>query len=91
MTDHHHPFRDAELHVFMRCNANGKGASYLARFFPYDTYPVLFFAASQDGAIAKAEQFRGDTVAKHENAFTARQEAAAKARATKAAKKEAAE
>jgi len=86
-----HPFRDAELHVFMRCNANGKGASYLARFFPYDTYPVLFFAASHDAAIAKAETFRADTIAKYEAAFITRQQAVEKARAARAAKKEVAE
>jgi len=91
MTDHHHPFRDAELHVFMRCNANGKGASYLARFYPYDTYPVLFFAAQHDAAVEKAEQFRDDTIAKYEAAFVVRQEAAAKGRAARSAKKEPAE
>lgn len=80
-----HPIRDADLHVFA-----GIGAAegrYIARFHPYDTYPIFFSGRSAEGAEGCAEAFRAETIAKHEGAFVSRQVARAKARAAREAKK----
>ncbi|MGN7869360.1 hypothetical protein [Paracoccus sp. 22332] len=78
-----HPIRSAELHVFQGLGA--ASGRYVARFHPYDTYPVLFTGPSAEAVEAKAEAFRSDAIARHEAAFTAR----AQARQSRLAKKEA--
>jgi hypothetical protein len=87
----HHPFRDAPLHVFERVDTLDGGANYLARFYPYDTYPVFFSGKNEDAARAQAEAFRADAIAKNEASFITRQAALEKARQTRQAKKDAAE
>jgi len=86
----HHPFRDAELHVFGRMDDGHNGASFIARFWPYETYPVFFPGATEADAQSLAYRFRDEAVAKYEAQFIARQEAIEKARLTREAKKEAA-
>tara|TARA_R110000868_G_scaffold42850_4_gene144540 strand:- start:479 stop:748 length:270 start_codon:yes stop_codon:yes gene_type:complete len=87
----HHPFRDAALHMFERQDSLDGGAAWIARFHPYDTYPVFFSGSTESAARAQAEAFRADAVAKHEASFINRQAAIEKARQTRQAKKEAAE
>ena len=79
----HHPFRDAELCVFKRIDAD----EFVARFKPYDTYPVFWTGATEAEARERAEAFRADAIAKHEADFIARAEAAAKAKKIRARKK----
>lgn len=79
----HHPFRDAALHVFERVDSERYGCSFIARFWPYETYPVFFPGATEADARGSAEAFRAEAIAKHEAAFIAKQEAAAKARASR--------
>ena len=80
----HHPFRDAEVRVFKRIDAD----EFIARFKPYDTYPVFWTGTTEAEARERAETFRADAIAKHEADFIARAQAAAKAKETRAKKKE---
>ena len=70
-TNPRHPFRDAELRVYRRLD----GGEFVARFAPTATYPLLFSATSEVAVREKAETFRADAIARHEDAFVARQEA----------------
>lgn len=80
----HHPMRDARIHVFAGIDeAAGK---FIARFAPYDTYPILFIGSSADDVRQKAEDFRADAIARNEATYIARVEALTKARAARKAK-----
>lgn len=79
----HHPFRDAELRVFKRIDAD----EFIARFAPYDTYPVFWAGSTEAEARDRAEAFRADAIAKHESNFITRAEALEKARLTRKARK----
>lgn len=83
-TDLQHPIRAAELHVFEGVgNAAGR---FVARFHPYDTYPIIFTGPSADAVTKEAEAFRTSTIAKHEAAFAVRAAARARSRTKRAAK-----
>jgi hypothetical protein len=64
--------------------------AYLARFYPYATYPVFATGQTPQEAAAKLEAIRTEAIEKFEAAYVARQEALATARAKKAAKEAAA-
>lgn len=82
--DHQHPIRSAELHVFGGIgNAEGR---FIARFYPYDTYPILFIGKTEDAARQAGEDFRAETLAKHEADFISRAAARDRMRAAKAAR-----
>ena len=86
MSGLHHPMRDAEIHTFERANDSGKGACWIARFYPYNTYPVFFHGATEAAAIDNAEALRSAAIEKYEAGIIARKEAklkAAKAREKK--------
>jgi len=87
----HHPIRDAALHVFERTDDAAQGPRFMARFYPYSIYPVFFTGPTKDAAIASAEELRAEAIAKHEAAYILKQEAKAKAKAARDAKKEAAQ
>ena len=87
----HHPFRDAALHVFERDDMLDGGAAWIARFHPYDTYPVFFSGGTEAAARAQAEKFRNDAVAKNEAAFIRSKEAGDRFRAARLKKQEGAE
>lgn len=72
-TSEQHPIRAAELHVFQGLGA--ASGRYVARFHPYDTYPLLFTGPSAEKVEAKAEAFRSEVIAKQEAAFAARAQA----------------
>lgn len=78
-----HPIRDAELHIFERCDGGANGPQHIARFWPYQTWPIFFAADGYFDVQWKAEDFRADVIAKNEAAVIARQEALAKARAAR--------
>lgn len=84
MTDRH-PIRNAQQRIFKQIDAE----EYLGRFWPYDTYPILFFGKSESEVRGRMDEFVQATVEKHEAAFINRAEATAKARAARVAKKEA--
>lgn len=48
---------------------DGKGVNYIARFHPYDTWPIFFHGVHQSDAVAKAETFRTETIGQHEQAY----------------------
>ena len=81
-----HPMRKAPIHVFKRCDGGYKGVNYIARFYPYDTYPVYFHGESQAEAIAAAEVLRSEAIDKFEKGIIARQIATIKAIETRARK-----
>lgn len=87
MSDFYHPMRDAELHTFERATDSGKGAVWVARFYPYDTYPVFFHGRTEQDAIRNAEALRTEAIEKHEAAVISRKEAQKKAAETRAKKK----
>ena len=59
----HHPFRDAQIHVYKRLDVEDE---YLARFYPYNTYPVVWKGTTPEEATQRAEAFRVETLEKHE-------------------------
>lgn len=81
-----HPIRDAEIHTFQRQNSNGKGREWIAQFYPYKIYPVFFSGKTEQEVIDTAEGMRTEAIKKHEAQVIARQEAKAKAAATRKAK-----
>jgi hypothetical protein len=81
-----HPIRKAEVHTFQRQNSNGKGREWIAQFYPYSIYPVFFSGPTEDAVTAQAEAMRNEAIDKHEAACIARQEAKAKAAATRVKK-----
>jgi hypothetical protein len=83
-----HPLRNIEICVFQRIE--GTGPAFIAKFEPFKEYPIFFTGATADAARQSARDFADDTVAKNEAAFLVRQAAIDKARAARAAKKEAA-
>jgi len=77
MTTHGHPMRQAEIHTFKRQGGAGRGVDWIARFHPYDLYPVFFHGSDEGAAIAAAEAIRSDAIKKHEAACITRQKLAA--------------
>lgn len=80
---HQHPFRAAGLHLFQRADDETGGVQWIARFHPYDVYPIFFHGSTREEAQAAAEAFRADAVAKYEAKYIA----LAKAREARAAAK----
>lgn len=81
-----HPLQDCEIHVFERIDHNGSGAGAVAQFHPCKKIPVLFSADTPAKAVAEAEAFRADAIAKHGDAYVKRQAALEKAREKREAK-----
>ena len=81
-----HPIRNHTIHVFQRCDYETGGVQFMARFHPYDTFPIFFKGATEQAATDAAEAFRTETIEKHEASVIARQEGQAKARAAREAK-----
>ena len=78
-----HPIRDAELHVFARIESNGNGSEFIARFHPYDNWPVFFKGATAEDARNKASAFRAECIEKHEADIIRRKEQSAKMKKAK--------
>ena len=82
MTDFEHPIRNAEVHTFQRTD-NGSGTvAWLARFYPYSTYPVFFQGSSEEDVVSQAEALRTEAITKYEKAFIIQQEAKVKRKET---------
>lgn len=81
-----HPMRKAQIHTFKRCDGGYRGVNYIARFYPYDSYPVFFHGETEAEAIASAEALRTEAIDKYEKGIIIRQEAAIKSAETKAKK-----
>lgn len=81
-----HPMRDAPVHVFQRTNPDGHGSAFIARFWPYSTYPVFATGQTEDEARTALETLRTEAIEKHEAAYIARREAAAARKAKAEAK-----
>ncbi|WP_158877013.1 hypothetical protein [Antarcticirhabdus aurantiaca] len=77
----HHPIRDLEIWHY----TGEHGA--LAFFGDGRAFPTYFRGQDAEEAISKAEAFRAETIARHEQSFIARSEASEKAKASAARKK----
>lgn len=77
-----HPIRKQTVRVFKEVGAD----FYLARFGTGREFPIIFSGANEHEARQAAEDFRADTLEKHEAAYVARQVALEKARAAKTKK-----
>jgi hypothetical protein len=82
--------RDAAIHIWTATSLADGQPAYLARLYPYATYPVFATGQTPEEAAAKLEAIRTEAIEKFEAAYLARQEALATARAKKAAKEAAA-
>lgn len=84
MTDHSHPIRGMRIHVFGRDAISDEGGVlFVARFFPYDKFPIFFSGNSAEQAREKAEDFRQDVIEKNEETYRKRMAALDKARAAR--------
>lgn len=70
-----HPIRKAAIHTFKRQNCDGNGREWLAQFYPYKTYPVIFSGETEQRAIDAAEAMRTEAIEKHEAECIRRQTA----------------
>ena len=82
----HHPMRDAAIHIWTATDPMKNQPAYLARFYPYSTYPVFATGDTPEEAAAKLEAIRTEAIDRFEAAYIARQEALALARVKKAEK-----
>lgn len=85
MTDH--PIRKAALHVF--AGIGDAESIFIARFHPYDTYPIFWRGFSEAAVRQQAEAFRADVIEKHEAKFQARAALRARTKARQKSKVEA--
>ena len=84
----HHPIRDAEIHTFQRTDLGNGTVQWLARFFPYNTYPVFFQGVSKAVVVEQAEALRTEAIDKYEKSSIAHQEAKIKRKETAMLKKD---
>lgn len=82
----HHPMRDAVIHIWTATDPMQNQPAYIARFYPYNTYPIFTTGDTPQEAAAKLEAIRTEALTKFEAAYIARQEALALARVKKAEK-----
>lgn len=80
-----HPIRKAEIHVWQRTEGTN-GVQFIARFYPYKTYPVTASGDTEADVVGKMEALRTEAIEKHEADVIRRQEASARMKASKAAK-----
>lgn len=78
--DYQHPIRNAEIHTFERADVQDNGARWVARFWPYNTWLIIFNGDTEEAAHSEAEAFRADVIEKNEAAFVNRAEGREKAR-----------
>tara|TARA_R110000851_G_scaffold135883_1_gene271494 strand:+ start:1231 stop:1506 length:276 start_codon:yes stop_codon:yes gene_type:complete len=83
-----HPIRNAEVHTFERKDVGEGTALWLARLYPYNTYPIFFQGHSEDDVVAQAESLRAEAISKYEKAYITKQEAKLKRKETLIKKKE---
>lgn len=81
-----HPIRKAAIHTFKRENGDGNGREWIAQFYPYKTYPVIFSSKTEQGVIDAAEDMRTEAIEKSEAECIRRQEAKEKAAQKRKAK-----
>lgn len=82
----YHPMRDAVIHIWTASDPMLNQPAYLARLYPYSTYPVFATGTTPEEAAAKLEAIRTEAITKFEAGYIRRQEALALARAKRAAK-----
>ncbi|MGR3524880.1 MAG: hypothetical protein ACU0CT_02635 [Paracoccaceae bacterium] len=82
----HHPMRDAAIHIWTATALAENQPAYIARLYPYNTYPIFATGETPQEAAAKLEAIRTEALTKFEAAYIARQEALALARVKKAEK-----
>lgn len=67
-----HPLRDTDIHLFKRMHHNNYGHEFLAKFHPYEAWPIYFYGPTEKDCTEQAIQFRADALEKHEAAFLAK-------------------
>ena len=87
MSEFKHPMRDAPLHVFKRVQSDGKGYDWIAKFYPYNTYPIYHHGDTEQEAVDSAEAMREEAIVKYEKDYITRKEALKKAAETRKRKK----
>jgi hypothetical protein len=83
-----HILRSAEVHVFKRIDSNGTGAEYVAKFYPYSSFPIIFKGNNYDEVMDSIKGFREEQLAIHEKGFLVRAAASKKRKETRAKNKE---
>jgi hypothetical protein len=73
-----HILRSAEIHVFERVYPDGTGARYVAKFYPYSSFPIIFKGDTYEGVEDSIEAFREEQLAIHEKGFLVRAAASKK-------------
>tara|TARA_R110000764_G_scaffold83102_1_gene163533 strand:+ start:758 stop:1036 length:279 start_codon:yes stop_codon:yes gene_type:complete len=88
MSSLEHPIRTAEVHTFQRTDSGSGTVAWLARFYPYSTYPVFFQGSSEADVVTQAEVLRTKAIEEYEEAYIKRESAKVKRKETLAKKKE---
>jgi hypothetical protein len=83
-----HILRTAEIHVFKRVYPDGTGAEYVAKFYPYSSFPIIFKGNIYDDVVDSIEAFREEQLAIHEKGFLVRAAASKKRKETRAKNKD---
>jgi hypothetical protein len=82
-----HILRSAEIHVFKRVYPDGTGAEYVAKFYPYSSFPIIFKGNLYDEVMDSIKGFREEQLAIHEKGFLVRAAASKKRKETRAKNK----
>jgi hypothetical protein len=82
-----HILRSAEIHVFKRVYHDGTGAEYVAKFYPYSSFPIIFKGNVYDDVVDSVEAFREEQLEIHEKGFLVRAAASKKRKDTRAKNK----
>ncbi len=77
-------FATAPIHVFQRVrDMSGGGVEFIARFYPYDDFPILFSGNTKDDVAQKARDWREEQLEKYAKVREVKLENARKAREAK--------
>ncbi len=71
-----HILRSAEIHVFERIDSNRNGAQYVAKFYTYSRFPIIFKGNTYRDVMDSITAFREEQLAIHEQGFLVRSAAA---------------
>lgn len=89
MSDPVHPIKAAPKIAFQAIIANEAGPAFVGFIHPHSRFPLIFSASTLDELHGKIDDFVTKTCDEYEAAYISRIKAQEKAKATRAAKKEA--
>lgn len=73
-----HPMRDLEVVVYQKISGNGY--NFIAKYEPFNVYPIFFHGITEEDARQSAKKFADDTVEQYEKTYQNRKANAEKAR-----------